>query len=119
MPAQRSVLVGDVLDLWHAGPLQQGADEQSVMDVLRARRADGLPIPYVIGHHDPDAPAIAETGLLPVTPRRDAVHVAADRRRYLIAHGDGADVPLFLHPVLIQAAAVDPCTGDDGKGACV
>lgn len=89
--ADTYILVGDILDLWQPGPVQWGDDERAIIAFLRTRFREGAKIVYVCGNHDPDAQAIAATGLLPVPAVKRYQHTTASGATYLIVHGDDAD----------------------------
>jgi UDP-2,3-diacylglucosamine pyrophosphatase LpxH len=88
--ADTYVLVGDILDIWQ--PLVRWrAPQRAVIRHLVARQRDGAQLIYVRGNHDP-APETADPDRrLPVRALDEHVHEAADGRRYLVIHGDGAD----------------------------
>jgi UDP-2,3-diacylglucosamine pyrophosphatase LpxH len=90
-PAESYVLVGDVLDLWQPLLPNWGREDQAVVDHLRKRHEDGARIVYLVGNHDPVPNRAPPARQLPVTPRLEIVHVAADGRRYLVLHGDVVD----------------------------
>lgn len=90
-PAQKYVLVGDILDLWHPGPSRWGAAEQAVVDFIYARHKAGAEIVYISGNHDNDPQASLATCLLPVGAQKQFVHITADDRQLLVVHGDRAD----------------------------
>lgn len=104
--AEHYVLVGDILDLWKPRVMRWGAAEQAVVDYLRQRHADGAQITYITGNHDPDIDAIARTGHFPVQAQKLAIYLAADGRRFLVTHGDDADLRVFLSPSMTKFGAV-------------
>lgn len=93
--ADRYVLVGDVLDLWHPLLPHWTAAHQAVIDHLAARHADGAELVYLTGNHDPRPQAAPAHCQLPLTPCREMVHQAGDGRRYLVVHGDICDSRIF------------------------
>lgn len=103
--ADTYVLVGDILDLWQPGPAQWGTEEQAVVDHLRDRHRNGAEIVYVTGNHDPDPQAAFASGHLPVRAQKRADHVTADGRRFLVVHGDAADIRLFQSLTVSRACA--------------
>lgn len=100
--ADRYILAGDVLDLWHPLLPHWREADQAVIDHLRARHAAGAQIRYLVGNHDPDPDSAPEHARLPVAVERDMVHEAADGRRYLIVHGDLCDSRLFRAHVMTR-----------------
>ena len=81
-------LVGDIFDCWQGGG-GAGA-EQAVVDHLYLRQSQGAQIVYVRGNHDP----LTVAGNLGAAVA-NAIHLAADGRRYLITHGDEEDFGPF------------------------
>jgi UDP-2,3-diacylglucosamine pyrophosphatase LpxH len=100
--ADKYVLVGDIVDLWHPGPSQWGADEQAIIEHIRARHREGAEIVYISGNHDPDPQAAFDTGLLPVRAKTRTVHVTADGRQFLVLHGDDAESRLLQSRALTR-----------------
>jgi UDP-2,3-diacylglucosamine pyrophosphatase LpxH len=96
------LLVGDILDLGNPVLSRWTANHQAVIDLLHARMAAGARMIYVRGNHDPDLEAAPAQRRLPVPPVADAVHVAADGRRYLVVHGDGQDTRVFRWHLLTR-----------------
>lgn len=100
--AEKYLLVGDILDLWHPAVPAWGPVQQAVIDHLRARHAEGAELVYVRGNHDPVPDRAPVARRLPV-PAEDAhLHHAADGRRYLVVHGDGQDSRLFRAHLLTR-----------------
>lgn len=89
--ADSYVLAGDILDLWNPLLPHWTDADQAVIDHLNARQREGAVLVYVRGNHDP----AHETS--PLHARLDAhivsahIHVAANGKRFLVAHGDQAD----------------------------
>jgi len=103
--ANKYVLVGDIVDFWHPGPYQWGADEQAIIEHLYARHRDGAEIVYITGNHDPDPQAAFDSGLLPVMAKNQTVHITADGRQFLVLHGDDAQLRLFQSRALMKAGS--------------
>lgn len=96
--ADSYILVGDVLDHGHPLLSRWSAEHQAVVDHLRARKDAGAEVVYVRGNHDPAPGSVPAHRRLPAEVVGEAVHVAADGRRYLVIHGDEADArPLRSH----------------------
>jgi UDP-2,3-diacylglucosamine pyrophosphatase LpxH len=86
------ILVGDILDLWQP-LLPHWTDEaQRVVQHLRDRQAEGAVIHYLRGNHDPDPTRALADKCLDVTALDALIHEAGDQRRYLVLHGDMADM---------------------------
>ena len=96
--AETYYLVGDVLDLWHPLIPHWGRAQQAVIDHLHQRHAEGARLIYIRGNHDPVPERADERRRLPIVAQDNAVHEAADGRRFLVLHGDEADTrPLRWH----------------------
>ncbi len=98
--ARTYVLAGDILDIWHPVVPLWTATQQAVVDHLAARARQGARLVYVRGNHDPAPDTAPLLRRLPVEAAAEAVHEAADGRRYLVVHGDGADAMLFRSNLL-------------------
>ena len=87
-------LVGDIIDLenllkrpwWHA-------EHGDVLAEIFAMAARGVRVTYIPGNHDAQLRRFAGQRFAGVEIRLDAVHVAADGRRYRVSHGDEHDSP--------------------------
>ncbi|MHB8570569.1 MAG: UDP-2,3-diacylglucosamine diphosphatase [Metallibacterium sp.] len=85
-------LVGDIIDLqalarrpwWHPS---HGA----VLHAILALAARGTRITYIPGNHDAPLRTLAGQTIAGIAIALDAVHVAADGRRYHVSHGDEHD----------------------------
>lgn len=107
-PADIYVLVGDILDLWQPLLPHWSAQDQAVIDFLRARQKRGARLIYVRGNHDPDPRQIPAHAALPAEHCNAYVHVAAGRRRFLVVHGDEADSRLIrLHAMTRLGSLID------------
>jgi len=90
--AERLYLVGDIIDLenmllkpfWHA-------DHSAVLLELFAIAARGVPVTYIPGNHDAQLRRFAGQRFAGIDIALDAIHVAADGRRYRVSHGDEFD----------------------------
>ena len=89
---ERLYLVGDILDGWKlkGGWHWPQAHTEVVQKVLAMARA-GVEVIYVPGNHDDRLREFCGAHLGGVVVARDAVHEAADGRRYLVTHGDEFD----------------------------
>lgn len=107
-PAQTYVLVGDILDLWQPMLPHWTAQDQAVIDHLRARARMGAKLIYVRGNHDPDPARIPEHAKLPATHVTRHLHHGANGKRYLVIHGDEADSRLIrLHLMTRLGSLID------------
>ncbi len=87
-------LVGDILDLWHGGPVQWGDIHAEIIETLEAHAEAGTRIVYLPGNHDA---ALRSPGMnfLSFELTETALHVGADGQRYLIVHGDQCDARIL------------------------
>ncbi len=89
---ERLFLVGDIIDLenlalrpwWHG-------DHSAVLAEIFAIAARGTHVTYIPGNHDAALRRFAGQRFAGVDIVLDAVHVAADGRRYRVSHGDEFD----------------------------
>jgi len=92
MHCERLYLVGDIIDFenmekrpwWHA-------DHGEVLAELLAIAARGTRVTYIPGNHDAVLRRFAGQRFAGGDIALDAVHVAADGRRYRVSHGDEHD----------------------------
>ena len=86
-------LVGDIIDGWQlrSGWNWPQAHNDVVQKLLRKVRA-GAKMIYVPGNHDEFARQFIGLTFGGIEIRRNAIHVAADGRKYLVMHGDEFDV---------------------------
>ncbi len=88
----RMYLVGDIIDLenlrkrpwWHA-------DHDEVIREILAIAAKGTKVTYIPGNHDSELRAFVGQQFAGIDIALDAIHVAADGRRYKVSHGDEFD----------------------------
>jgi UDP-2,3-diacylglucosamine pyrophosphatase LpxH len=86
-------LVGDIVDGWKmaaGGWVWPQAHNDVVQKVLRMSRK-GVRVIYVPGNHDDRLRDFCGAHFGGVEVARDAIHLAADGRRYLVTHGDEFD----------------------------
>ncbi|HEX3896758.1 MAG TPA: UDP-2,3-diacylglucosamine diphosphatase [Rudaea sp.] len=89
---ERMYLVGDIVDFenmertpyWHT-------TQSAVLARLFAIAASGTKITYIPGNHDAALRRFVGQRLAGIDIAQDAVHVAADGRRYKVSHGDEFD----------------------------
>lgn len=95
-------LVGDILDLWHPLRPHWGPAQDMVVGLLRAQAERGARLVYLPGNHDAALRVHHGTTLMQVEIAPEAVHAAADGRRYLVLHGDVADARLLRFHVMTR-----------------
>jgi UDP-2,3-diacylglucosamine pyrophosphatase LpxH len=85
-------LVGDIVDGWRLkdGWFWPQTHNDVVQKILRMARK-GVKVVYIPGNHDEFARDFCGTHFGGVVVARDAVHIAADGKRYLVLHGDAFD----------------------------
>ena len=105
-PAETYVLVGDILDLWQPMLPHWSAQDQAVMDFLRARHASGARLIYIRGNHDPDPSRVPEYAALPAEYLDAYVHVAPTGKRFLVVHGDEADSRLIRFHIMTRLGSL-------------
>ncbi|WP_293898578.1 UDP-2,3-diacylglucosamine diphosphatase [Phenylobacterium sp.] len=85
-------LVGDIVDGWklRSGWFWPQAHNDVVQKILRLARK-GVRVVYIPGNHDEVIRDFCGIHFGGVVVARDAIHEAADGRRYLVTHGDEFD----------------------------
>jgi UDP-2,3-diacylglucosamine pyrophosphatase LpxH len=85
-------LVGDIIDGWKmkSGWFWPQAHNDVVQKILRLARK-GVTVVYVPGNHDDRIRDFCGVHFGGVVVARDAIHEAADGKRYLVTHGDEFD----------------------------
>jgi UDP-2,3-diacylglucosamine pyrophosphatase LpxH len=89
----RLYLVGDVIDFWamrRRGVYWSAAQNTLVQKILKRARHH-VQVVFVPGNHDEAAREHVGASFGNIRVVHDAVHVAADGRRYLVLHGDEFD----------------------------
>jgi UDP-2,3-diacylglucosamine pyrophosphatase LpxH len=98
--AEQLYLLGDVVDGWR---LQQRwywpKAHAAVLNRLIHLARSGVEVTYIPGNHDAFARAWCGTVAADVRIEQEALHTAADGRRYLLAHGDAYDPGADSHPL--------------------
>lgn len=86
-------LVGDIIDFWkfRRGPHWPQSHNDVLQKVLRKARK-GTRVVFIPGNHDEGLRDYCGMDFGGVEVRRDAIHEAANGRRYLVLHGDEFDV---------------------------
>lgn len=89
----RLYLVGDVVDLWWISARRARFDrhQHQVLQQLHRLARSGTELIYIPGNHDRPLRDLCGLVLPRMTVRRQAIHRAADGRRYLVTHGDDFD----------------------------
>ena len=85
-------LVGDIVDGWKmkSGWFWPQAQNDVVQKILRLARK-GVRVVYIPGNHDERVRDFCGVHFGGVVVARDAIHEAADGKRYLVTHGDEFD----------------------------
>ncbi len=91
--AKTIYIVGDLVDFWSLkrSPVWLQAHNDVLQKLLRKARK-GVQIVFIPGNHDEAIRGYCGMRFGAIRIRRDAVHEAADGRRYLVMHGDEFDV---------------------------
>jgi UDP-2,3-diacylglucosamine pyrophosphatase LpxH len=85
-------LVGDIVDGWRLRKSWYWTDEfDEVLRLILDKAERGTRVTYIPGNHDEMVRQWVSVQIAGVTIKRDAVHKAADGRRYLVMHGDEFD----------------------------
>jgi len=89
---ERLYLVGDIVDVWRLRKSWYWDEEhdEAIRLVLRLAR-NGAEVVYIPGNHDEMLRGWLGMELGGVRLQKEAVHVAADGRRFLVMHGDEFD----------------------------
>jgi UDP-2,3-diacylglucosamine pyrophosphatase LpxH len=89
---ERLYLVGDIVDGWRLRKswYWDESHDEAIRLILRMAR-NGTRITYIPGNHDEMFRAWLGLEIAGVHLRREAVHLAADGRRFLVLHGDEFD----------------------------
>jgi UDP-2,3-diacylglucosamine pyrophosphatase LpxH len=103
---ERIYLVGDIVDLWAlTKAFYWPQAHNDVIRTLLGKAKHGTQVVYVPGNHD--RPFRDHDGLVlgNVAILREAIHEAADGRRYLVLHGDEFDSIVRASPLLESIGA--------------
>ncbi|HET7211604.1 MAG TPA: metallophosphoesterase, partial [Methyloceanibacter sp.] len=91
--ASRIYLIGDIVDFWR---IKRGTywpqSHNDVLQKLLRKARKGTDLVYIPGNHDEAMRDYCGMRFGGIAIERNAIHVAADGRRYLIIHGDEFDV---------------------------
>ena len=88
-------LVGDILDTWHPLVPHWTDTHDRIVRLLKRRSREGTRIVYLPGNHDHVVRGRDGRTLGGIEVIEQAVHTAADGRRYLVLHGDCCDARIF------------------------
>jgi UDP-2,3-diacylglucosamine pyrophosphatase LpxH len=102
-------LVGDIIDFWSLRRSWFWPETHNtvIQKILRKSRS-GTKVFYIQGNHDPMADWIVSSlnsghaGFGPISISREAVHVAADGKIFLVLHGDQFDSCMQYAPWLAK-----------------
>ncbi|CCQ74664.1 UDP-2,3-diacylglucosamine diphosphatase [Magnetospira sp. QH-2] len=85
-------LVGDIVDNWRLSRKWEWAQSHNdvVQKILRKARK-GTKVYYIPGNHDENFRDFAKQRFGNVAVLTEAIHTAADKKRYLVIHGDQFD----------------------------
>lgn len=86
-------LVGDIVDFWKVrrGPYWPQSHNDVLQKLLRKARK-GTRVVFIPGNHDDGLREYCGMNFGGVEVRRDAIHEAANGKRYVVLHGDEFDV---------------------------
>jgi UDP-2,3-diacylglucosamine pyrophosphatase LpxH len=85
-------LVGDIVDCWRLKrSWHWPASHQAVGREFLWRADAGTEVDFIPGHHDEAAREFDGLDMAGIKIRTEAIHVAADDRRFLVVHGDRFD----------------------------
>ena len=91
--ASRVYLIGDIVDFWR---IKRGIywpqSHNDVLQKLLRKVRKGIELVYIPGNHDEVMRDYCGTRFGGIAIERNALHVGADGRRYLVMHGDEFDV---------------------------
>ena len=91
--ADTCYLVGDIVDFWKVrrGPHWPQAHNDVLQKILKKARK-GARVVFIPGNHDDGLREYCGMNFGGIEIRRDAIHEAANGKRYLVLHGDEFDV---------------------------
>jgi len=89
--AEQYYLVGDIVDGWALRRSWYWPESHNDVIQMLLEKARGGAMTYIPGNHDEAARRFPGLDLGGITISRQATHVTADGRRYLILHGDEFD----------------------------
>jgi UDP-2,3-diacylglucosamine pyrophosphatase LpxH len=100
-------LLGDIVDFWAlAREIHWPALHNTFVQKMLKRARHGVKVTFVPGNHDEALREYAGSAFGDIHVVREAVHVAADGRRYLLIHGDEFDQITRYHRWLAELGDV-------------
>ncbi len=100
-------LLGDIIDFWSLSRgIHWPAPHNTFVQKMLKRARHGVHVTFVPGNHDEALREYVGTGFGDIQVKREAVHVSADGRRYLLIHGDEFDQITRHHRWLALAGDV-------------
>lgn len=106
--AEAVYLVGDIFDLWCVGNVHWTSVHDDVVAELNRFSNEGARLIYLVGNHDRYSKEAVQKYLPKAEFRESAIHEAADKKTYLVLHGDQADRRLFRwHFVTVLGSRLD------------
>lgn len=99
-------LVGDIVDNWHPLKRNWTAAHHQVLRRLLDLPQTGTRVVFLPGNHDDFFRNYIGTTFGGIEVENEAVHQAADGRRYLLTHGDCCDIFASRAPVLARAGSL-------------
>jgi UDP-2,3-diacylglucosamine pyrophosphatase LpxH len=105
--AEHIYLLGDIVDFWAlAREIHWPALHNTFVQKMLKRARHGVRVTFVPGNHDEALREYAGSAFGDIHVAREAVHVAADGRRYLLIHGDEFDQITRYHRWLAELGDV-------------
>lgn len=89
--AETVYLVGDIFDLWHVGKVHWSSVHNDIVAELNRFSEDGARLFYLVGNHDRLAKETVQKHLPKAEFCETVMHQTADKKTYLVLHGDQAD----------------------------
>jgi UDP-2,3-diacylglucosamine pyrophosphatase LpxH len=101
--AEHIYLLGDIVDFWSLSrEIHWPALHNTFVQKMLKRARHGVRVVFVPGNHDEALREYAGSAFGDIHVAREAVHVAADGRRYLLVHGDEFDQITRYHRWLAE-----------------
>ncbi len=104
--AETVYLVGDIVDNWHPLGRNWTDDHHQALRRLLDLPQTGTRVVYIPGNHDSFFRQYAGTTFGGIEVETEAVHIAADGRRYLVVHGDCCDVFSRRAPIMARTGSL-------------
>ncbi len=102
------VLNGDIVDGWalQRGSKWQPRHSRVIRKILKMTEKDDTEVIYIRGNHDDILSRFLPLTFAKIRFTKEHIHVAADKLRYLVVHGDGFDSVSTNHRWLASIGAV-------------